>query len=146
MSKEVNINDIHKLLLHRYPFLLIDKVLDYVPNSSIHALKNVTVNEPFFMGHFPGRPVMPGVLMVEAMAQAAGALWALSQAPDAKKMIPLLAGVDEVRFRKVVEPGDQLHIYLQIEKQRNMMAKFISNIKVNGEEVCAAKLLIALSL
>ena len=146
MKKEVKITDLHKLLLHRYPFLLIDKVLDYSPNTSIHALKNVTVNEPFFMGHFPERPVMPGVLMVEAMAQAAGALWALSQEADEKKLIPLLAGVDEVRFRKIVEPGDQLHIFLQIEKQRNMMAKFISNIEVNGEEVCAAKLLIALSL
>lgn len=145
MTDVINIEKIHELLLHRYPFLLIDRVINYEAGVSIHALKNVTVNEPFFVGHFPGKPVMPGVLMIESMAQSAGALWALSQADDAEKMVPLLAGVDEVRFRKIVEPGDQLHIFLQIVKQRNMMARFESNIKVDGEEVCAAKLLIALS-
>lgn len=145
MTAVVKIEKLHDLLLHRYPFLLLDRVLAYEANKSIHALKNITVNEPFFTGHFPGRPVMPGVLMIEAMAQSAGALWALSQAADEVKLIPLLAGVDQARFRKVVEPGDQMHIYLQVEKQRNMMAKFEGNIKVDGEEVCAAKLLIALS-
>lgn len=140
----VKIDKIQSLLLHRYPFLLIDRVIAYEANKSIHALKNITINEPFFMGHFPGKPVMPGVLMIEAMAQAAGALWSLSQ-PDGATKIPLLAGVDQVRFRKVVEPGDQLQIFLDVEKQRNMMARFESFIKVNGEEVCAAKLLIALS-
>ena len=145
MAAVVKIEKLHDVLLHRYPFLLLDRVLAYEANKSIHALKNITINEPFFTGHFPGRPVMPGVLMIEAMAQSAGALWALSQASDEVKLIPLLAGVDQARFRKVVEPGDQMHIYLQVEKQRNMMAKFEGNIKVDGEEVCAAKLLIALS-
>ena len=140
----VRIDKIQSLLLHRYPFLLIDRVISYDANKSIHALKNVTINEPFFMGHFPNKPVMPGVLMIEAMAQAAGALWSLSQ-PEGATKVPLLAGVDQVRFRQVVEPGDQLHIFLDVEKQRNMMARFESIIKVNGEEVCAAKLLIALS-
>jgi 3-hydroxyacyl-[acyl-carrier-protein] dehydratase len=142
MGSEVSINKLYDLLLHRYPFLLIDRVLDYSEGESIHAIKNVSINEPFFVGHFPDKPVMPGVLMIESMAQAAGALWALSK-PGEVKVIPLLAGVDQVRFRRIVTPGDQLHIYLAIEKQRKNMARFDSRIEVNGEEVCSAKLLIA---
>lgn len=144
MSNRVDIERIQQVLLHRYPFLLLDRVLDYHDGETIHALKNVTVNEPFFTGHFPEKPVMPGVLMLEAMAQAAGVLWSLSYQEDAGK-VPLLAGVDQARFRRIVTPGDQMHIHLQVEKKRQALAWFNSEIKVEGEIACQAKLLIALS-
>jgi 3-hydroxyacyl-[acyl-carrier-protein] dehydratase len=109
----VNIEEIKNCLPHRYPFLLIDRVLSYTQNS-VQALKNVTANEPFFSGHFPQMAVMPGVLQVEAMAQAAGLIIALDKKFDRTRDIALLAGIDNAKFRRIVVPGDQLILHAEI--------------------------------
>ncbi|MBS2023326.1 MAG: 3-hydroxyacyl-ACP dehydratase FabZ, partial [Deltaproteobacteria bacterium] len=113
--------DIRKIIAalpHRYPFLLVDRVIELVPNDRIHAIKNVTINEPFFQGHFPGQPVMPGVLQLEAMAQA-GALLAhqMTNFDPATKVIYLMA-LDKVKFRRVVTPGDRLDLHVKLERAK----------------------------
>src|SRR3954463_7505584 len=118
----MDIHAILKYLPHRYPFLLVDRVLSCEPGKDITAIKNVTMNEPFFNGHFPDYPVMPGVLIVEAMAQVAGVL-VLSQIADRKNKIVLLAAVDGARFRKPVRPGDQLRIEMTLSRRKASMAK-----------------------
>ena len=106
------VTDIHQLLPHRYPFLLLDRVIEYVPDQTIVGLKNVTANEPFFQGHFPNRPVMPGVLILEALAQL-GALYAKLRYPDrVKEKLMVFSGADKVRFRRQVLPGDVLRLEL----------------------------------
>ena len=134
---------IRTYLPHRYPFLYIDKVIDVVPNESITALKNVTINEPFFQGHFPQRPVMPGVLLVEAMAQASGILTykTLGVEPDFEKELFYLAGVDNCRFKRMVVPGDQLILKVSVLRHRRDLWKFKGEALVDGELACSAEFL-----
>lgn len=136
----MNSHDIYKileLLPHRYPFLLIDRVLDYQIDDSLTALKNVTVNEPFFQGHFPERPIMPGVLILEAMAQASAVLFyeSLGETRPEGNIIYLFVGVDKARFKRPVEPGDQLIISTKILRKMKNIWKFDCIAKV-GDEVC----------
>lgn len=132
--------DIHRILEklpHRYPFLLVDRVLELEKDQRIVALKNVTINEPFFMGHFPRRPVMPGVLIVEAMAQAAALLsFASLPATEGKHVVYYLAGVDGARFKRPVEPGDALMLHVQIERAKAGIFKFNARAMV-GEELAS---------
>jgi 3-hydroxyacyl-[acyl-carrier-protein] dehydratase len=132
--------DIHQILEklpHRYPFLLVDRVLTLVPDERIVALKNVTINEPFFGGHFPKRPVMPGVLIIESMAQTA-ALLSFASLPSAqgKNVVYYLAGVDGARFKRPVEPGDALHLHVQLERAKAGIYKFNARAMV-GEELAS---------
>lgn len=142
----MNINEILKVLPHRYPFLLIDKVVEFEAGKSIIALKNVTINEPFFTGHFPDLPIMPGVLILEAMAQASGLL-ANRTDPDyivpGKKLI-YFAGIDNARFKRIVIPGDQLHLHAEITKVKREIWKFNSTATVDGQLACSAELLAAI--
>ncbi|MGL5630948.1 MAG: 3-hydroxyacyl-ACP dehydratase FabZ, partial [Azovibrio sp.] len=121
----MNINEILKHLPHRYPFLLLDRVLTLEPGKSIHAYKNVTVNEPFFTGHFPHYPVMPGVLIVEALAQAAGVLSfkTAGEMPTDDSLF-FFVGIDDARFKKQVIPGDQLHLHVEILRQMRGIWKY----------------------
>jgi 3-hydroxyacyl-[acyl-carrier-protein] dehydratase len=143
-GKTFDINDVLRQLPHRYPFLLVDRVLEYEPGKSIRALKNVTYNEPFFVGHFPHRPVMPGVMIIEAMAQAAGIL-----AFRTADIVPnentrfYFAGIDKARFRKPVEPGDQLILRATLGRQMRGIWKFATLAEVAGEEVASAEMLVA---
>ncbi|MDX8389850.1 MAG: 3-hydroxyacyl-ACP dehydratase FabZ [Mariprofundaceae bacterium] len=136
---ELDIDNIMTRIPHRYPLLLVDRVLDYTPETSIKALKNVTINEPFFVGHFPNHPVMPGVLIVEAMAQAGGIL-AFMSAPEDREFLVYFTGIDGVRFRKPVRPGDQLIFDLQCLRRRGHLWKFRAEARVDGELVCAGTL------
>ena len=138
----MNIHAILKQLPHRYPFLLVDKVVELERNARILAVKNVTFNEPFFMGHFPGRPVMPGVLMLEALAQAAGLLAfdAMGQVPD-ENNIYYFDGIDSARFKRPVEPGDQLLLEASIDRIRGGIWKFKGVARVGDEIACEAELM-----
>ncbi len=141
MDLPMDIRNIMKYLPHRYPFLLVDRILEWVPGKSITGLKNVTMNEPFFQGHFPGTPIMPGVLIVEAMAQAGGVL-AITSMPDAEQgMLMYFMGLDQVRFRKPVVPGDQLILELEIIKQRAKVLKLAGKAKVDGQVAAEAQLM-----
>jgi 3-hydroxyacyl-[acyl-carrier-protein] dehydratase len=138
----MDIHQILKKLPHRYPFLLVDRVLSVDPGKSIKALKNVTINEPFFVGHFPHRPVMPGVLMLEAMAQTAGLL-AFSQETtghDPDKVI-YFVGIDGARFKRPVEPGDQLVMDVEILRHKAGIYKFKGTARVGDEVACEAELM-----
>ena len=123
---------------HRYPFLLIDRIIDFVPGESITALKNVTYNEPFFEGHFPENPIMPGVLIVEAMAQTCGVLIFRSLSNSPKNGLFYLAGVDKARFRKAVSPGDQIFLEVKLLKQIKDIYKFEASAHVQDNLVCSA--------
>ncbi len=142
----MNIEQIFNYLPHRYPFLLIDKVTHFVPYQSITAIKNVTINEPFFQGHFPGKPVMPGVLILEAMAQAGGVLAYRSTAlaPGSEGILPYLAGIEKVRFRRVVEPGDQLRLEVKVLRAKQVFWKLETAAYVGDELACSAEILSAL--
>jgi len=137
--------DIHQIvqhLPHRYPFLLIDRVLDYKLGEYLIAIKNVTMNEPYFQGHFPNRPVMPGVLIIEAMAQATGVLaFKTSQSLPDSNSLYYLVGVDNARFKQPVEPGDQLYIEVKIERVVRGMWKYKAESKVDDKLVCSADLM-----
>lgn len=139
--KTCDIQEILHLLPHRYPFLLVDKILEYEKDKSLQAVKNVTASEPFFQGHFPGRPVMPGVLIVEALAQAAGLLTFRSRGgpPDANTLF-YLAGVDKARFKRPVYPGDQLILGVELLKQRHRLWRFKAVARVEGEVACSAEI------
>jgi 3-hydroxyacyl-[acyl-carrier-protein] dehydratase len=141
----LNSNQIKNYLPHRYPFLLLDRIVSCVPNESIVALKNVTVNEPFFLGHFPQRALMPGVLIIEAMAQAAAILGVISGAESRKDELDdtlyYLVGVDKARFRKTVEPGDQLIIEVKFVTVRRNIWKFSATASVDGKVVANSDLL-----
>lgn len=138
----IDIYQILKLLPHRYPILLVDRVLSVVEGKSIKALKNVSVNEPYFSGHFPSRPVMPGVLMVEALAQAAGLLsfLTLNVTPDDNSVF-YFAGIDGARFKRPVQPGDQLILDVEIERQKAGIFKFQGRASVDGETAVEASLM-----
>lgn len=133
----MNIQKILESMPHRYPFLLVDRVLQFdLEKKTLQAIKNVSINEPFFNGHFPQRPVMPGVLMVEALAQACGLL-ATQAYPKAGSSLYLLAGVGETRFKRIVEPGDQLLLNVQIISDRHEVLKCKAVASVNDEIACA---------
>ena len=138
----MDIHQIRKQLPHRYPFLLVDRVLELEKGKRIKALKNVTINEPFFGGHFPNRPVMPGVLMLEAMAQAA-ALLAFDTAGVTMddNTVYYFAGIDGARFKRPVEPGDQLIMDIELDRVRAGIYKFKGVIRVSGDMVCEAELM-----
>ncbi|MFM7393643.1 MAG: 3-hydroxyacyl-ACP dehydratase FabZ [Cyanobium sp.] len=134
---------IQGLLPHRYPFALVDRVVQYVPGEMAVAIKNVTINEPQFQGHFPGRPLMPGVLIVEAMAQVGGLI--VTQMPELPKGLFVFAGIDGVRFRRPVVPGDQLRItchLLSLKRQR--FGKVRGEVTVDGQLVCSGELMFSL--
>ena len=137
--------DIHEILEHlphRYPFLLVDRVLDVVPGEKITALKNVTINEPFFPGHYPHHPVMPGVLVIEALAQAAAILSfkTLGNKPD-DKTVYYFVGIDDARFKRPVVPGDQLILNVAIKLQKRGIWKFSASATVNGQMAAEAELM-----
>lgn len=138
----LDIHEVMKHLPHRYPFLLVDRVLDYKANDYLHAIKNITVNEPCFTGHFPHRPVMPGVLILEALAQATGilAFKTLNELPNDSSLY-YFVGIDKARFKKPVEPGDQVHLKVKLIKRKRMMWKFEAEAIVDGKVVCAAELM-----
>ncbi|MEO7400902.1 MAG: 3-hydroxyacyl-ACP dehydratase FabZ [Polaromonas sp.] len=138
----MDIHQILKSLPHRYPILLVDRVLEIEAGKSIKALKNVTINEPFFMGHFPHRPVMPGVLMLEAMAQAAALLSfsTMGVTPD-DKTVYYFAGIDGARFKRPVEPGDQMIIDVSLLRMKAGIFKFKGVITVDGQVACEAELM-----
>jgi 3-hydroxyacyl-[acyl-carrier-protein] dehydratase len=138
----MDIHQILKLLPHRYPILLVDRVLDLQKGASIRTVKNVTINEPFFTGHFPHRPVMPGVLMLEAMAQSAALLSFATQGvtPD-DKTVYYFAGIDAARFKRPVEPGDQLVMDVTLERHKAGIYKFKGTARVGEETACEAELM-----
>ncbi len=131
-------------LPHRYPFLLVDRVVECIPGERIHAIKNVTINEPFFVGHFPGRPVMPGVMILEALAQAAGilAFKTAGVVPDDKSLF-YFVGIDDARFRRPVVPGDQLVLKATLERAIRGIWKFGTVAEVDGKEAASAKMMVA---
>lgn len=141
MVTTLDILDIMRRLPHRYPFLLIDRIISLVPGESITALKNVTMNEPFFQGHFPSQPVMPGVLIVEAMAQAGGVLASESRAAEQPAAIIYFMGMDQVRFRRPVVPGDQLVLEARVLKMRSKVAKMAGRALVGDTLVAEAELM-----
>lgn len=136
----LDIKGIYNIMPHRYPFLLIDRIVDLEPKKYVHAYKNVSINEEFFQGHFPGDPVMPGVLVVEAMAQSGGLL-ILNSEPNAENKLVFFTGIDKVRFRKPVVPGDQIHFKVELLKFRLKMCKIGAKAYVDGELVCEAELM-----
>lgn len=142
--KSVDIQEILKALPHRYPFLLVDRVIDYRPNEWLKAVKNITLNEPYFQGHFPGHPVMPGVLILEALAQATGVLNYLSaERGSADNPIYYLVKIDKARFTRTVIPGDQLILEVSHKRRFRSMALSICEASVNGESVASAEILCA---
>lgn len=140
------IADIQRLLPHRYPFLLVDRVVELEPNKRVLAYKNVTINEPFFQGHFPGKPVMPGVLVVEALAQAGGLLTQLStSAGDPQTETFYLVKVDNAKFSRMVVPGDRLELDVELKRRIRNMAQYVGVARVDGEQVACAEILCAAS-
>ncbi len=144
MENSIDIHEILQILPHRYPFILVDRILDIVPGERITGLKNVTINEPFFQGHFPGIPIMPGVLIVEAMAQAGGVLIAKSVDLESMGALIYFMSIDKVRFRKPVEPGDQLILELEILKIRSRAAKMAGRATVGDTLVAQGEFMAAL--
>lgn len=140
---ELSVKEIMKLIPHRYPFLLIDKVIEWVPFESIVAIKNVTVNEPYFQGHFPGEPVMPGVLMVEALAQAAGVLAYLSEENTYKDHLFYLAAIENAKFRRMIVPGDTLKLIVNFKACKNRFVKVEGKVYVEDQLACSAELMSA---
>ncbi len=141
MKVKYDIQKIMEILPHRYPFLMIDRIIDLVPGDQVTALKNVTINEPFFQGHFPGQPVMPGVLIIEAMAQAGGVLAYESRTTDSHGQLIYFMSMDKVRFRKPVVPGDQIIFTAKILKLRSKVAKMSGTATVDNQLVAEAVLM-----
>ena len=133
----MDVVEIQQILPHRYPFLLVDRILEIEPGKRIVGIKNVTVNEEFFVGHFPGKPVMPGVLIIEAMAQVGGVL-ILSQVADRDRKLVYFLGIDEARFRKPVVPGDQLRFEVEVLKRKTTTCKLQGKAFVDGQLVAEA--------
>ena len=136
-KKSLDITEIQAILPHRYPFLLIDRVIEIERKKRIVALKNVTINEPYFAGHFPGYPIMPGVLMVEAIAQAGGALL-LTEIPDRDEKLMVFTGIERAKFRKPVTPGDQLRVEVDVLAWRTTAVKMQGHVYVGDKLACEA--------
>ena len=145
MTMPIDVEQIQQLLPHRYPFLLVDRVIEIVPEVSVVALKNVTINEPFFNGHFPIHPVMPGVLIIEAMAQAAGLLTQISRRLKGDNGSPLfyLVKIDNARFNAPVVPGDQMRLEVRLKRQMRGMGLFLARTMVDGKEMASCELMCA---
>jgi beta-hydroxyacyl-ACP dehydratase FabZ len=139
----LNVIEIMKFLPHRYPFLLLDRIVEYEEGKRIVGLKNVTINEPFFQGHFPGVPVMPGVLIIEAMAQAGGVL-VFKTLPERDTKLVFLMGIEGARFRKPVQPGDQLRLELVVVRVKARVGKLTGKAYVDGTLVAEAEILFSL--
>jgi 3-hydroxyacyl-[acyl-carrier-protein] dehydratase len=144
MEKFFDIEKIMELIPHRYPFILVDRVMHFESGKHIVALKNVTMNEPFFQGHFPGKPIMPGVLIVEAMAQAGGILWISSQDKEAPGSLFFFTGIDKVRFRRPAVPGDQIILDVKMLKVRGKVAKMKGRALVEDKVVAEGELMAAI--
>ncbi len=141
MSKTYNISDIMKFLPHRYPFIMIDRILEFEPGKKIVGLKNVTINEPFFQGHFPGSPIMPGVMILEAMGQTGGVLVIQSLPKEQHGSLVYFMGMDKVRFRQPVIPGDQLICSIEVIKARKKVVKMSGIATVDGKRVAEGEML-----
>ncbi|TWX55742.1 3-hydroxyacyl-ACP dehydratase FabZ [Colwellia hornerae] len=139
----IEIAEIKALLPHRYPMLLVDRVLDYQPMKTLHAIKNVSINEPVFNGHFPDLPIFPGVMILEALAQATGLLGFKSTDGRDKNEMYLFASIDKAKFKKSVVPGDTMHLHVEFLKERRGMWKFYGEARVEGKVVCCAELMCA---
>ena len=137
----MDVQEIRRLLPHRFPFLLVDRVIGFVPEQSLRAYKNTTVNEQFFEGHFPGHPVMPGVLIVEALAQAAALLAFKSVGLTQEEQVVYLMGLDAVRFRRPVVPGDRIDLDVSVLKRKGKIWKMRGEAKVDGQVACEVELL-----
>jgi 3-hydroxyacyl-[acyl-carrier-protein] dehydratase len=134
-----DIQEILGFLPHRYPFLLIDRVVEFEPTKRIVAIKNVSINEPFFQGHFPGYPIMPGVLVVEAMAQAGGMIM-MAEIPDREKKLVVFTGIERAKFRRPITPGDQIRIEVEVLSMRTRAGRIQGRALVDGKLACEATL------
>lgn len=134
-----DIQEIMDFLPHRYPFLLIDRVIEFEPKQRLVAIKNVTINEPFFQGHFPGMPIMPGVLVIEAMAQA-GAILMMHEFEDRGSKLAVFTGIDKAKFRRQVTPGDQLRIEVTVLNFKSRIGRMEAHVFVDGKRTCEATL------
>ena len=139
----LDVAEVMKILPHRYPFLMVDRVLEFVPGKSLVAIKNVTANEAYFQGHFPGHPVMPGVLILEALAQAGGVLACQSVTAEERIAILYLVGVEQSRFREMVRPGDQLKLSVELTKHKRNLWMFATRAEVDGKVVAEAEIMMA---
>lgn len=145
MSEPINAQEIFNMLPHKYPFLLVDRVIDYKPWEYLTAIKNVTTNENFFVGHFPGNPIMPGVLILEALAQASAMLCQLSMTPkEGYEFFHFFAGIDNARFKQIVIPGDQLRLEVSHLGQKRSFWRMHAEAHVGDKLVCSADLMSAL--
>jgi 3-hydroxyacyl-[acyl-carrier-protein] dehydratase len=142
-KKTFDIDGILERLPHRYPFLMVDRVLDVVPGKSIVAVKNISTNEAYFQGHFPGYPVMPGVLILEALAQAGGVLAYETANAEERIWILYLVGIEETRFKQTVRPGDQLTLKMELVKRRRNLWRFSGVAEVDGKLVAEAQIMMA---
>lgn len=138
---ELDIHKVMELLPHRYPFLLVDRVNEFEEGKSLTAIKNVTINEPFFQGHFPGQPIMPGVLVLEAMAQATGLLAFSSMGDAHKSKLYMLVGIDKARFRGQVVPGDQLVLKISLKRNMRGIGMYQCEARINGDVVAEAEMM-----
>lgn len=138
---ELDIHKVMELLPHRYPFLLVDRVNEFEEGKSLTAIKNVTINEPFFQGHFPGQPIMPGVLVLEAMAQATGLLAFSSMGDAHKSKLYMLVGIDKARFRGQVVPGDQLVLNISLKRNMRGIGMYQCEARINGDVVAEAEMM-----
>ncbi|OGV34012.1 MAG: 3-hydroxyacyl-[acyl-carrier-protein] dehydratase FabZ [Legionellales bacterium RIFCSPHIGHO2_12_FULL_35_11] len=144
MSNQIDIDKIFELLPHRYPFVLVDRVIDYKEFDFLTAIKNVTVNEPFFQGHFPGNPIMPGVLMLESLAQASAILSNLSREPKpGHEFLYFFAGIDNAKFKHIVTPGDQLRLEVKLAGQKRDFWRMHGEVFVGDKLACSADLMSA---
>ena len=139
----LDVEEIRKLIPHRYPMLLVDRVLDFEPGKSLHAIKNVTINEPVFTGHFPDLAIFPGVMILEALAQATGILGFKSTEARENDEMYLFASIDNAKFKQPVLPGDTMHLHVEFLKERRGMWKFYGEARVDGKVVCSADLMCA---
>lgn len=139
----IEVQGIKLIIPHRYPMLLVDRVLDYQPGKWLHAIKNVSINEAVFNGHFPELPIFPGVLILEALAQATGILGFKSIESREENEMYLFASIDKARFKKPVVPGDTMHLHVEFLKERRGMWKFYGEARVDGKVVCSADLMCA---
>ncbi len=141
-QEAIDINKIREIIPHRYPFLLLDRITYIEPGIKATGYKNITSNEPFFQGHFPGNPIMPGVLIVEALAQLGCVAMLVKE--EYKNMMGLFAGIDSVRFKKPVVPGDKLDLFVELLKLKGPIGKFKAEAKVDGQLACEAEVLFAI--